>query len=254
VSGSVQVDPSPGDSLHGDGSNRETNHATGSRSSVSSLTHETHSLNGMSSSTTHETPAESQRSVLGTSPTARSNNFLLSYQVHHRRRSADSAAFAASSGQSLGRSPTDRYQGSPSSQTNKSPHPGFLQSIQEVKHAIRFSRSSDASNLRFGLIQGLRHSDIPPVSNLAIQMEAYARGGAETSPAGEMHSSPSAPDHAQGKILPGEDTENVQPVATRARPCTSPSSNQSISSRDMEEIWRVCRELDCEQDSKSEQE
>jgi hypothetical protein len=264
LSVSVQVEPPSAQALHVDGNNVDANHVVGCGSNASSLSNESFLMDAMPMHgiKSQESHTEGQRFILGTSPTTRSNNLLLLYQLQ-RQRSADNVA---TSGQSLARSPTERFRGSPLSQARKALQPGFLQSYQAVKQAICGGRSSNASapsvgeNISFGLVNDRRHSDVPPASNLKIQLEkAHARDGGETvsNTAGCGPSLP-APDYSLGDVHLGEDAENVRPSVANMDAdtdcsCTIPPSDQLISSRDMEELWRFCRELECEQDSKSQQ-
>jgi hypothetical protein len=246
---SVQVEPPPAYSLHADGNNweSETNHREGDRSNVSSLTNEPF-LNGMPTFAAQETHAESQRIVLGTSPTTHGNDFLLPSRLHRRRQSVDNPAFA-------GQSPTERYRGSPSSQARKSVHSGFFQSFQKVKQNSRGGPSSDVRLLpeggpvSFGLGQGSRGSEVVPVSYLTLQMEARAREGAETSQnaaqAGETIPSLPALEHFQGEFRPGDDTENVRPNMANLDTDTDdlssfPPSDQSTASFYPGELWPHC--------------
>jgi hypothetical protein len=270
TSASIHVEPPSAHSVHVDSNDWDANHASGCRSNVSSLTNESYMLNAMPMSgvTSQESHAEGQRIILGTSPTTHSNTFLRTYQLPHRKRSADNAA---TSEQSFGRSPTERFRGSPLTQARKSLQPGFLQSFQNVKreHAIcggrisHASAPSDGEDLRFGLVHGRRHSDVPAVSHLAMQMEeAHARDGAETVPStargGEIFSPLLAPEPSLGDVHPGEDAENVLPHAANmdtdtACPSTIPPSVQSTPSFPPGELWPRCVGWACEQDSESQQ-
>jgi hypothetical protein len=263
---SVHVEQPSAHSVNGDGNDWDANHAAGCRSNVSSLTTESNMLNAMPmfGFPSPESHAQGQRIILRTSKKTHKNTSLCTYQLHHGQRSADNAAI---SGQSSGRSPTERFRGSPSSQARKSFPPGFLQSFQKVKQIICGDRSSHASarseggNLKCALPDG--HSDVPPVSQLAIQMEkANARDEAETMPrtAGgdEIFSSLPAPEHSLGDVHRGDDAENVRPHAANMDTDTDCLSTilpsvQSIQSFPPGEYWPRCVGWAREHDSKSQQ-